>query len=176
MILRYLVGPIKSQVDILRYLVGPIKTHIDIIRFSKILNCPKQKFWWVLILIDGAITMRQSSMLTLMIVPWDNHDTDYCTMWQSWHWLLYHETIISVNIRHRILIAAFTAAEEFVWLPKLLYKKKHNIYLFIGNQSTLKLMKKPAYHKRTNHIDIRFDHRNSGTKPWMSNVSTLVIK
>lgn len=56
-------------------------------------------------------------------------------------------------------IAAASAAKEAVWLRNLLNdigcRCEKAIILYIDNQSAIRLIKNPEFHKRTKHIDIR---------------------
>lgn len=57
-------------------------------------------------------------------------------------------------------VAASTATRELVWLRRLLSdigcQCKMPTMLYIDNQSTIKLIKNPEFHKRTEHIDIQY--------------------
>lgn len=59
-------------------------------------------------------------------------------------------------------MAAATATKEAMWLRKLLKDLGHSCEnetkLYIDNQSTIRLVKNPVFHKRTKHIDIRFHY------------------
>jgi hypothetical protein len=57
-------------------------------------------------------------------------------------------------------IAACMATKEAVWLRRLLdnigYPQTSPTPLFGDNQSAIRLVKNPRYHKRTKHIDIQY--------------------
>lgn len=59
-------------------------------------------------------------------------------------------------------IAACIATKEAVWLRRLLhsigYPQKAPTPLFGDNQSAIRLVKNPEYHKRTKHIDIQYHY------------------
>lgn len=57
-------------------------------------------------------------------------------------------------------MAASEAAKEVLWLRQLLIdidEPQLMITLCIDNQSAIKLIHNPIYHKRTKHIDIRYN-------------------
>lgn len=57
--------------------------------------------------------------------------------------------------------AANQASREIVWIKKLLsplYNCQVPTTLFVDNQSALKMIKNPEFHKRTKHIDIKFHY------------------
>lgn len=55
-----------------------------------------------------------------------------------------------------------TATKEAVWLRKLLsdlgFLPNGATVLHVDNQSTIRLIKNPEFHKRTKHIDIKFHY------------------
>lgn len=57
-------------------------------------------------------------------------------------------------------MSACTATKEAVWLKQLLkdieYRCEGPIVLNIDNQSAIRLIKNPEFHKRTKHIDVRY--------------------
>lgn len=57
-------------------------------------------------------------------------------------------------------IAASCAARETIWLRSLLEGIGHRCVnptvLHVDNQSAIRLVKNPQFHKRTKHIDVRF--------------------
>jgi hypothetical protein len=57
-------------------------------------------------------------------------------------------------------MAATAAACQAAWLRRLLgellNQQEETVKLFIDNQSALQLIKKPVFHERTKHIDLRF--------------------
>lgn len=57
-------------------------------------------------------------------------------------------------------MAAATACKEAIWLRQLLTdlgsQNNQPISLFVDNQSTIRLVHNPEFHKRTKHIDIKF--------------------
>lgn len=58
-------------------------------------------------------------------------------------------------------VAACKASKEAVWLQKLLYDIGHQcsdpITLHINNQSAISLLKNQEFHRRSKHIDVRYE-------------------
>lgn len=81
---------------------------------------------------------------------------------------------VSLSTAESEYMAASQCVKELVWLRKLFYeilvgkisvetesdfildKKVLKIILFMDNNSAIRLIKNPEYHKRTKHIDVRF--------------------
>lgn len=57
-------------------------------------------------------------------------------------------------------IAASQAVKEMVWLNRLLAELTFNGFdtptLYMDNQSAIRLVKNPEFHKRTKHIEVRY--------------------
>lgn len=57
-------------------------------------------------------------------------------------------------------IAACYTVKEIIWVNRLLKQLLNDTYdtptLFVDNQSAIKLIKNPSYHKRTKHIDVSY--------------------
>ena len=77
-------------------------------------------------------------------------------------WCTSRQSSVSTSTTESEYIAASTAVKEIMWLRQLLHDIGEtslcgeSVTLFIDNQSAIKLIKNPVYHKRTKHIDIKF--------------------
>lgn len=67
---------------------------------------------------------------------------------------------VSLSTTESEYMAASGCVRELVWLRKILYEildeNKFKIVLFMDNQSAIRLIKNPEFHKRTKHIDVRY--------------------
>lgn len=75
-------------------------------------------------------------------------------------WNSKRQRLVTLSTTEAEYVAASTATRELVWLRKLLSDIgcpcEEATTLFIDNQSTIKLVKNPVFHKRTKHIDIHY--------------------
>lgn len=75
-------------------------------------------------------------------------------------WASEKQRTVAQAITESEYIAGSQAVKELVWLSRLLDEllpKKIDVPIFnMDNQSAIKLVKNPEYHKRTKHIDIRY--------------------
>lgn len=77
-------------------------------------------------------------------------------------WSSQKQSTVSTSTTESEYIAASTAVKETLWLKQLLQDVgeseicKEGVTLFIDNQSAVKLIKNPVFHKRTKHIDVRY--------------------
>lgn len=69
---------------------------------------------------------------------------------------------MSLSTTESEYIAAATAAKEAMWLRTLLsgigYKCDKPTMMYVDNQSTIRLVRNPEFHKRTKHIDIKYHY------------------
>lgn len=77
-------------------------------------------------------------------------------------WCSQKQTAVSTSTTEAEYIAASTAVKEILWLRQLLIDideseiSAESVPLFMDNQSAIKLIKNPVFHKRTKHIDVRY--------------------
>lgn len=75
-------------------------------------------------------------------------------------WASQRQRLVTLSTTEAEYVAAATAAKEAVWLRKLLKDLGRMgddpIVLFLDNQSAIRLVKNPEFHKRTKHIDIKY--------------------
>lgn len=76
-------------------------------------------------------------------------------------WNSQRQRIITLSTTEAEYVAASMTVRESVWLRKLLKgigcQYADTIKILIDNQSAIKLIKNPEFHKRTKHIDIRYN-------------------
>ena len=75
-------------------------------------------------------------------------------------WLSQRQPSVSLSTTEAEYISPCTAAREVTWLRRLLsdtgYPCDMGTKLYIDNQSTIKLIKNPEFHKKTKHIDVQY--------------------
>ena len=75
-------------------------------------------------------------------------------------WFSQRQSMVVLSTTESEYVAAAEAAKESVWINRLLseigYRCALGTKLFIDNQSAIRLIKNPEFHKRTKHIDTRF--------------------
>lgn len=75
-------------------------------------------------------------------------------------WSSRRQKLVTLSTTEAEYVAASTATRELVWLQKLLSDIgcpcEGETTLFVDNQSAIKLVKNPVFHKRTKHIDIHY--------------------
>lgn len=75
-------------------------------------------------------------------------------------WASQRQSMVSLSTTEAEYIAASTATKELVWLRRLLNDVDSQCdqpsVLYIDNQSAIKLIRNPEFHKRSKHIDIRY--------------------
>lgn len=75
-------------------------------------------------------------------------------------WSSQRQKMVTLSTTDTEYVAAVTASKEIVWLRQLLtdlgYCPKQPTVLFIDNQSTIRLIRNPEFHKKTKHIDVKF--------------------
>ncbi|XP_071575148.1 uncharacterized protein [Temnothorax nylanderi] len=77
-------------------------------------------------------------------------------------WSSQRQRLVSMSTTESEYIAAATAAKEAVWLRTLLsgigYNCDKPTKLYVDNQSAIRLVRNPEFHKRTKHIDIKYHY------------------
>lgn len=74
-------------------------------------------------------------------------------------WFSQKQRSISLSTTESEYVAACEGVKELIWMMRLynnLVKTKVNAILFMDNQSAIKLIRNPEFHKRTKHIDVKF--------------------
>lgn len=75
-------------------------------------------------------------------------------------WTSERQKSVSISTMEAEYIAASEATRELVWLNRLfgeiLAKNVNESILFMDNQSAIRLIKNPEFHKRSKHIDVRY--------------------
>lgn len=75
-------------------------------------------------------------------------------------WCSQKQKTIALSTTEAEFVAACESAKEILWLKQLLLELGENykcITLCVDNQSAIKLINNPAYHKRTKHIDVKYN-------------------
>ena len=77
-------------------------------------------------------------------------------------WSSQRQKLVSLSTTESEYIAAATAAKEAAWLRALLngigQQRKKPTMLYVDNQSAIRLVRKPKFHKRTKHVDIKYHY------------------
>lgn len=77
-------------------------------------------------------------------------------------WASQRQKLVTLSTTESEYVAASAASREAIWLRKLLsdigYLSRETTTIFVDNQSAIKLVKNPEFHKRTKHIDIRYHY------------------
>ena len=75
-------------------------------------------------------------------------------------WFSQRQRMVTLSTTESEYVAASEATKEAIWFISLMSEIGHScasaINLFIDNQSAIRLIKNPEFHKRTKHIDVRF--------------------
>lgn len=75
-------------------------------------------------------------------------------------WCSERQKSVSLSTTESEYMAASQAVKELVWLKyilcEILDEKSLKISLYLDNQSAIRLIKNPEFHKRTKHIDVRY--------------------
>lgn len=77
-------------------------------------------------------------------------------------WSSQRQKLATLSTTESEYVAASTAVREAIWLRKLLgdikYPCSGATVIKVDNQSAIKLVKNPEFHKRTKHIDIKYHY------------------
>lgn len=75
-------------------------------------------------------------------------------------WCSERQKSVSLSTTESEYIAASQCVKELIWLinifNEILVEKSLKFRLFMDNQSAIRLVKNPEFHKRTKHIDVRY--------------------
>lgn len=76
-------------------------------------------------------------------------------------WQAQRQSIVTLSSTEAEYIAACEAVKGLVWINRLVKEINNDIEydqptVYVDNQSTIRLVKNPEFHKRTKHIDVRY--------------------
>lgn len=74
-------------------------------------------------------------------------------------WKSQQQRTVALSTTEAEYIAACEAVKDIVWMNRFLNEisdRAEANHLYLDNQSTIKLIKNPEYHKRTKHIDVKY--------------------
>lgn len=121
-------------------------------------------------------------------------DTDYAGDLETWRsttgyifqlaggpitWASQRQKLVTLSTTESEYVAASVASREAIWLRKFLsdigYLSRKTTTVFVDNQSAIKLVKNPEFHKRTKHIDIRYHYirQKSGSERYRDKVCSV---
>lgn len=75
-------------------------------------------------------------------------------------WCSQKQKTTALSTTEAEFVSACEAAKEILWLQQLLSDLGENIkcvQLYVDNQSAIKLISNPVYHKKTKHIDVKYN-------------------
>lgn len=75
-------------------------------------------------------------------------------------WSSQKQKTIALSTTEAEFVAACESAKEILWLQQLMSELSENVEcvtLYVDNQSANKLINNPVYHKRTKHIDVKYN-------------------
>ena len=138
---------------LLRYLKGTIEYGL---LYSREINCSLYLFSDSDYANDTCTRKSTSGMIAML---------GKCTV----SWRSQQQKCISISTTEAEYVAASEAVKDIIWLKRLwneFTNVKCTCTLYLDNQSAIKMIKNPEYHKRTKHIDIRFhfirEHYSTG--------------
>jgi len=74
-------------------------------------------------------------------------------------WVSKLQTIVTLSITEVEYMVTIQACKEAIWMRKLMGKLEHKqekIHLYCDSQSALHIVRNPAFHSRTKHIDVQY--------------------
>lgn len=75
-------------------------------------------------------------------------------------WCSERQKSVSLSTTESEYIAASQCVKELIWLRSIFHEildeKTLKFHLYMDNQSAIRLVKNPEFHKRTKHIDVRY--------------------
>lgn len=73
-------------------------------------------------------------------------------------WCSQKQRTVALSTTESEYVAACQSIKELVWLKLLMAELISNnaVMLYMDNQSAIRLIKNPEFHKRTKHIDVRY--------------------
>lgn len=77
-------------------------------------------------------------------------------------WNSQKQSVVALSTTEAEYITASETVREIVWVRRLIseisFSKELNATLYMDNQSAIKLIKNPVFHKRSKYIDIRYHY------------------
>ncbi|XP_046602591.1 secreted RxLR effector protein 161-like [Neodiprion lecontei] len=77
-------------------------------------------------------------------------------------WASQRQKLVTLSTTEAEYVVASVTSREAIWLRKLLldieYPCADATVIFVDNQSAIRLVRNPEFHKRTKHIDIRYHY------------------
>ena len=78
------------------------------------------------------------------------------------NWISKKQSVVALSTSEAKYIAHSSATQEVVWIQKLPSDLKYELskptVIMEDNQRTISIAKNPVNHRRTKHIDIRYQH------------------
>ncbi|CAK1590673.1 unnamed protein product [Parnassius mnemosyne] len=90
-------------------------------------------------------------------------------------WSSQKQKTIALSTTKAEFVAACEAAKEMIWLRQLMLDCKC-VTMFIDNQSAIKLINNPVYHKRMKHIDVKYYFIREKVELCMININYVPSK
>lgn len=94
-------------------------------------------------------------------------------------WLSQKQKTIALSTTEAEFVAASESAKEILWLQQLLMdlgERYDCIELYVDNQSAIKLINNPVFHKRTKHIDVKYNFIREKVENGFINISYVSSK
>lgn len=86
----------------------------------------------------------------------------FCTANGLVSWSSQKQMLVVLSTTEAEYVVAATATKEGIWLRKLVsdlgYSCERELVLYVDNQSAIRLVNNPVFHKLTKHIDIRYHY------------------
>lgn len=143
---RYVNNPGQQHINaikrVIRYLIGSKDYFIKYGESSDLIGYSDSDF-------AGDIDSRKST--TGYIFQMNGGPITWCSQKQK---------TTALSTTEAEFVAACESAKEIVWLKQLLSELGENyncVTLCVDNQSAIKLINNPVYHKRTKHIDVKYN-------------------
>jgi len=74
-------------------------------------------------------------------------------------WVSKLQTVVALSTTEAGYMATTQACKEAIWMKKLMEElghKQEKILLYCDSQSALHIVRNPAFHSRTKHIDVQY--------------------
>lgn len=143
---RYINNPNQSHVNavkrIIRYLIKTKNVCIKYTGFTELIGFSDADY-------GSDLDCRRSN--TGYVFMMNNGPVTWCSRKQN---------TVALSTTESEYMAAAEAAKELLWLQQLLVdigEAQQSISLCIDNQSAIKLIHNPVFHRRSKHIDIRYN-------------------
>lgn len=143
---RYINNPNQSHVNavkrIIRYLIKTKNVCIKYTGFTELIGFSDADY-------GSDLDSRRSN--TGYVFMMNNGPVTWCSRKQN---------TVALSTTESEYMAAAEAAKELLWLQQLLVdigEAQQSISLCIDNQSAIKLIHNPVFHRRSKHIDIRYN-------------------